>query len=183
MKIRKLTSKIHPYSKRIPSVNRHSFEVESIDEFARYYSLNDIELEDKGPYESYRYVEDLNLRRYWDVQTVSNIVRNSNGDDIIEIGTAEGHMTDMLARLAPNSTVHTLNIPPEDLLEGKGGNKTTRAFSTEEIGAVYKKNRRQNVRQIYCDSRLWKPDVNNIGVAFIDGCHDADYVYNDTKKV
>ena len=40
-----------------------------------------------------------------------------------------------------------------------------------------------NVRQIYANTATWEPDIGPIDVAFIDGCHDADFVFNDSRKV
>jgi hypothetical protein len=39
------------------------------------------------------------------------------------------------------------------------------------------------VRQILANTATWQPDIGPIDVAFIDGCHDSEFVYNDTLKV
>ena len=37
--------------------------------------------------------------------------------------------------------------------------------------------------QILANTATWEPDFGPIDVALIDGCHDAEFVYGDTRKV
>ena len=37
--------------------------------------------------------------------------------------------------------------------------------------------------QILANTASWEPDFGPIDVALIDGCHDADFVYEDTRKL
>ena len=41
----------------------------------------------------------------------------------------------------------------------------------------------QNITQILANTAHWEPNIGTLDVAFIDGCHDADFVYNDTRKI
>jgi hypothetical protein len=53
----------------------------------------------------------------------------------------------------------------------------------EKIGIEYKKRNFKNIKQIYANTAKWKPNIGIIDVAFIDGCHDKEFVYNDSRKV
>jgi hypothetical protein len=86
-----------------------------------------------------------------------------------------------MAQNAPQATVHTVNIPPEEI--DQGGTFVTRSFSREEIGRYYKERNLTNIRQIYANTATWEPDIGPIDIAFVDGCHDADFVFNDTRKI
>ena len=100
---------------------------------------------------------------------------------LLEIGTLYGHATALMARNAPEGTVYTVNIPPEEIEEG--GKRTTRAPSREEIGRYYRESGLTNIVQILANTAVWEPDIGTIDVAYIDGCHDAGFTYNDTKKI
>ena len=127
------------------------------------------------------YLEDLNDRRIRDAEVVGAACRNGKPKVILEIGTGQGHMTAVMARNAPHAAVYTVNIPPEEV--GQGGRLVTGAPSREKIGCFYRELGLQNIHQIYANTATWSPDVGPIDVAFIDGCHDAEFVYNDTRKV
>jgi predicted O-methyltransferase YrrM len=127
------------------------------------------------------YLEDLNERRLRDAEVICGACCNGAPQQILEIGTAGGETTALMARNAPTATVHTVNIPPEEI--DAGGVRVTRAFSRDEIGRVYREQGCTNVRQVLANTRTWQPDVARYDVAFIDGCHDADFVYNDTGLV
>lgn len=124
---------------------------------------------------------DANGRRLNDALVICTACANANGPTAVEIGTANGATTARMARHLLAGTVHTVNIPPEEIADG--GKHTTYAPSRDEIGLVYRQQGLTNVRQIFANTRHWKPDFTSINVAFIDGCHDTDFVINDTRKL
>ncbi len=129
----------------------------------------------------FQYLEDLNERRLLDASVIGGACRNGDPGVILEIGTSHGRTTALMAGNAPSATVYTVNIPPEEIAEG--GRNVTFAPAREEIGSYYRALGHQNVRQIFANTARWQPDFAPIDVAFIDGCHDTDFVYNDTRKV
>ncbi len=129
----------------------------------------------------FEYLEDLNDRRIRDAEVIGAACCNGDPKILLEIGTAHGRTTALMARNAPQATVYTVNIPPEEIAEG--GRNVTFAPSREEIGRYYRERGCGNVRQIFANTRDWEPGFGPIDVAFIDGCHDAEFVVNDTRKV
>ena len=53
----------------------------------------------------------------------------------------------------------------------------------ERIGSYYRSRGLTNITQILANTAKWEPNIGVIDVAFVDGCHDTEFVYNDTKKV
>lgn len=129
----------------------------------------------------YEFLEDLNDRRLRDAEALGGVCCNGDWKIILEIGTALGHSTALMAQNAPNAKIFTVNIPPEEIAEG--GNFVTFAPTKEEIGSYFRQLGLPNITQIYANTAKWEPNVGSIDVAFIDGCHDADFVYNDTVKI
>lgn len=128
----------------------------------------------------HQFLEDLNDRRLRDAEVVASACCNGDPQVLLEIGTAQGHMTAVMARNAPGAVVHTVNIPPEEI--AAGGEFVTGALDREQIGRRYRELGLTNVRQVLANTARWSPDFGPIDVAFIDGCHDADFVYSDTCK-
>jgi predicted O-methyltransferase YrrM len=126
-------------------------------------------------------VEDLNDRRLRDAEVIAGACANAARRIALEIGTGHGLTTVLMAENAPNATVHTVNIPPEEI--AAGGVHTTFAPTREEIGREWRERKLSNVVQILANTATWEPDFGPIDVAFIDGCHDADFVFGDTRKV
>ncbi len=131
----------------------------------------------------FEYVEDANERRLRDAEILGASAANQDKGTILEIGTAEGRTTALLAENAPDARIFTVNIPPEEILEGKGGTHTTFALERERIGKFYKNRGFDNITQILANTATWQPDIGSIDMAFIDGCHDTEFVYNDSRKV
>lgn len=129
----------------------------------------------------YGNVTDLNARPQRDAEVIAMACRIREARILLEIGTAEGRTTALMARNAPQALVYTVNIPPEEIQDG--GTYTTSAPSRDEIGRHYRTAGLQNVRQIYANTARWVPDFGPIDVTFIDGCHDTAFVYADTCKV
>jgi len=128
-------------------------------------------------------VEDVNERRIRDAESIGTVVCNTNPSVILEIGTSEGHGTALIAENSPNANIFTVNITPEEIIAGSGGIYTTIALEKEKIGSYYRQKNIKNIHQIFANTALWEPNIGNIDICFIDGCHDSDFVYNDTKKV
>ncbi len=126
---------------------------------------------------------DLNNRRLLDAQVIGAVVKNTNPGICLDIGTAEGHSAALMAVNAPQAMIHTINIPPEEILSGEGGVFTTIAMERDRIGSYYREQGLGNIVQILANTAKWEPKIGTIDVAFIDGCHDAEFVFNDTKKV
>lgn len=152
-------------------------ELRKLFDWGREAVLDDPRLHD------FDYPEDLNMRRLHDAEVIGTVMANARSDRALEIGTSEGRTTALMAANAPETEIHTINIPPEELARGEGGKLTTGALAVEQIGAYYREQGCQNVHQIFANTESWIPDVGPIGVAFIDGCHDAKFVYGDTVKV
>lgn len=129
----------------------------------------------------FRFWEDLNERRLRDAEVIAAACCNNNPKVLLEIGTGQGQTTVLMAENAPLGLVYTVNIPPEETAQG--GCNITFAPSRDEIGMLYKQKGLTNVCQILANTAVWEPDVDPIDVAFIDGCHDTDFVFNDTLKV
>lgn len=136
----------------------------------------------EGDYlQEFQYLEDLNDRRLRDAEVIGAACCNGDPKVLLEIGTASGRTTTLMAKNALQAIVHTVNIPPEEIADG--GTHVTFALSREDIGRYYRESGCANVQQIYANTKTWTPNIGPIDVAFIDGCHDADFVYNDTRKI
>jgi hypothetical protein len=126
---------------------------------------------------------DINMRRVRDAECIGTVVRNTNPSVCLEIGTAQGHSTALMAVNAPQARIYTVNIPPEEVSSGEGGVLTTAAFEREEIGSYYRARNLTNVEQILANTARWEPDIGTIDIGLVDGCHDTEFVYNDSRKI
>lgn len=129
------------------------------------------------------YVEDVNERRIRDAESLATVMRNVGPEVALEIGTSNGMGTVLMSVNAPASRIYTVNIPPEEIVSGEGGKLTTVALEREKIGIAYRERNLSNITQIYANTARWEPDFGTIDFAFIDGCHDSEFVYNDTRIV
>lgn len=127
------------------------------------------------------YLEDLNDRRLHDAEVIGTACCNWEPKILLEIGTSHGKTTALMAQNAPNILIYTVNIPPEEISEG--GRNFTFAPSRDEIGQYYRSKDLNNILQIFANTAYWEPKFEPIDLAFIDGCHDANFVYNDTCKI
>lgn len=132
---------------------------------------------------AYHYPEDLNDRELHDAETLMALACNIGQTAILEIGTSTGLTTLGFSRNAPNATVYTVDIPQEEAQEGKGGKLITHILAPNDVGYHYKKEKVQNVHQIFANTATWKPELPQLDLAFIDGCHDKKFVVNDTRKI
>lgn len=163
-------------------LERKVIEVENIRELRKLFDWDREALLDDPRLDDFDYPEDLNMRRLHDAEVIGTVMANVRPDRALEIGTAEGRTTALMAANSPDTEIYTINIPPGDLARGEGGELTTGALDINEIGAYYREQGCQNVHQILVNTSTWVPDVGSVGVTFIDGCHDAKFVYGDTVK-
>lgn len=129
------------------------------------------------------YVEDVNHRRIRDAECLGTVICNVNPSVCLDIGTSTGHSAALMAVNAPKAKVFTINIPPEQISSGEGGVLTTVALTREQIGSYYRERRLENIVQIVENTARWEPNIGSINVVWVDGCHDTEFVYNDTRKV
>lgn len=156
----------------------------SYNELKRLFKWTKDPILDETQVHLYLYTLDVNQRRLRDAESIMTICANiTEGGSILEIGTADGVTTASIAINAPEAQVYTINIPPEEAETGQGGKLITGAFSRDIIGSYYREKNLKNITQIYANTLNWKPDIGMIDVAFIDGCHDYEFVINDTLKI
>lgn len=136
----------------------------------------------RGEYlRTYNNLCDINDRKLRDAEVIGSACCNCEPGILLEIGTALGQTTALMAVNSPGSIVYTVNIPPEELADG--GVLTTGGVPLDDIGRYYRVAGCNNVRQIYANTLNWTPEFGPIDVALVDGCHDADFVFNDTRKI
>jgi predicted O-methyltransferase YrrM len=168
---------------RFRNLERSVVDLNNTAELKKIFGWNlDPLLDDKSIFQV-EHPEDANERRIRDAESLGVVVRNTNPAVCLDIGTSTGHSAALMAVNAPQSRVYTVNIPPEDLDAGKGGKNTTVRLSRQEIGAYYRERGLTNIEQILANTATWQPEIGPIDVAFIDGCHDVDFVFNDSRKV
>ncbi len=129
----------------------------------------------------YRFPEDANFRRTRDAESIGLCCRNTNPSVILEIGTGVGTVTWLMSENAPDAQIYTVNIPPEEI--SQGGTFTTFAPDRAAIGSLYREKGCKNVTQLLANTATWKPDLPQVDIAFIDGCHDTEFVIRDTELV
>jgi predicted O-methyltransferase YrrM len=182
-RIRRIARKMLGVDDEFFCLRRALTELDNVEELRKLFGWKlDPVLDDPSIYE-FDSIEDINLRRVRDAECIGTIMRNSNPSICLEIGTAEGHTAALMAVNAPQARVFTVNIPPEEILAGDGGVLTTIALERERIGSYYRQRNLTNVEQILANTARWEPDLGKIDVALVDGCHDTDFVYNDSRKV
>lgn len=168
---------------RFPNLAKNVIELNNTNELKKAFKWTcDPVLNDPVIYE-FSYLEDVNERRVRDAESIGTVMCNTNPQVALEIGTADGRSTALMAENSAGSQIFTVNIPPEEIVSGKGGVLTTFALEKEKIGSYYRSKDIRNISQIYANTATWEPDIGVINVAFIDGCHDSDFVYNDTRKI
>lgn len=173
----------HRKREHYPNLTKSIIELNNVEELKKIYGwLNNPTLDIPSIYE-FKYLEDINERRIRDAESIGTVMCNTQPKIALEIGTSTGHGTALMALNAPGAHVYTVNIPPNEINSGKGGKLVTHALEIEDIGAYYRERGLKNISQIYANTATWDPDIGIIDVAFIDGCHDTEFVYNDTRKV
>lgn len=167
----------------IPYLSRNVLELNNINELMKAFNFKLKPVLARDDIYEFEYLEDLNERRIRDAEVLATVVKNAAKTAVLEIGTSDGMGTCLIASNSNDSKVYTLNIPPEEIISGAGGKNTTFAIEKEKIGIEYRKRKFTNIEQIYANTATWEPQIESVQVAFIDGCHDTDFVYNDTVKV
>jgi len=166
-----------------PRLRRSVIELNNFQELKKAFGWKKDPILDRPDIYDYEYIEDANERRIRDAESLATVMINAKPKIALEIGTSTGMGTILMAANAPKAKIYTINIPPEEIAAGEGGKLTTIALEKEKIGVEYRKRNFKNIFQIYVNTAKWKPDIGDIDVAFIDGCHDMEFVYNDTRKV
>lgn len=167
----------------LPMLKKHVIELNNFHELKKVFKWKSDPILDRPDIYDFDYVEDVNERRIRDAESLATVTRNAVSDVALEIGTANGMGTLLMAVNAPKAQIFTINIEPEEALTGAGGELITVAVQREEIGIAFRKRKINNITQIYANTATWEPNIGTIDVAFIDGCHDTEFVYNDTKKI
>lgn len=165
------------------NLDRSIIPLNNYHELQKVFGWTEEPILDRPDIYDFDYVEDVNERRIRDAESLATVMRNAKPAVALEIGTANGMATVLMSVNAPESRIYTVNIPPEEILAGEGGKLTTVAIEREKIGIAYRERNLGNITQIYANTANWQPDIGTIDVAFVDGCHDTEFVYNDTLKV
>lgn len=155
----------------------------SYKELLRLFKWDKEPILDETQVHAYEHVLDVNQRRLRDAESIMTVCRNAGSQCILEIGTANGVTTFSMAQNSPVAKIYTINILPEEAESGTGGTLITGAFQKKFIGSYFREKNISNIYQIYANTRNWEPNIGQIDVAFIDGCHDRDFVINDTLLV
>jgi hypothetical protein len=165
-------------------LQRNTIELADASELKKVFGWDKDPVIDRPDVNVFEYPDlDVNQRRLRDAQSIATVARNARAGTIVEIGTAEGLGTALIALNAPSARVYTVNIPPEDIERGEGGELTTIAMQRDAIGRAYRERGLTNVTQILQNTATWKPDLGRVDLAVIDGCHDTEFVYSDTAKI
>lgn len=163
--------------------NLMCFQVDSIDILQRYFHFSRSFKLIESDLDIINEVEDLNNRKLIDAQVLSLIAANARPGKMLDIGTYHGRSATRMAINSPRSTIYTVNIHPNEI--NKGGKLVTGAPSLEEIGSFFRERGIKNIKQIYANTKNWQVpnSINNLSLVYIDGCHDKEFVYNDTKLI
>jgi hypothetical protein len=163
-------------------LDRQVIEVNDYRELKKLFRWENAPVLDRYDMYDCNHVEDLNERKLRDTESIATVMCNAKPKIAVEIGTADGMGTLLLAKNSPHSQIHTVNIPPEEIKQG--GKLVTYAPDRDEIGKAFKKTPfSNNIHQIYANTAYWEPNIGTIDFAIIDGCHDTKFVYNDTRKI
>jgi len=180
--IRKILNKI-ANNDDFPNLQHSVIELNNFQELKKVFDWKEDPILDRPDIYDFDYIEDVNERRIRDAESLATVMRNVNPKVALEIGTASGKATVLMSVNAPNSRIYTVNIPPEEIASGEGGKLTTVALEREKIGIAYRQRNLTNITQIFANTAKWEPDIGTIDVAFIDGCHDSNFVYHDTREI
>jgi predicted O-methyltransferase YrrM len=114
-------------------------------------------------------------------QAIARIVAARRPAAIFEIGTYRGRTTRLLATCSPSSIVHTLDLPPHDMLQGGCFKESDR----ELIGGrfAHAAHLRARIVQHFGDSQRFdfRPFYGQVDLVFVDACHAYEEVLNDSR--
>jgi hypothetical protein len=114
-------------------------------------------------------------------RAVARIVSALKPATVFEIGTYRGRTTCLLAACSPAATVHTLDLPPDKMLEGgcfiKSDPTLIGARFTESSGI------RSRIVQHFGDSRQFEfaPFYGQMDLVFVDASHAYEAVLHDSR--
>jgi hypothetical protein len=171
------------YFEKYQNLNASFIELNNITELKKVFGWTQNPQIDDEIFFKFETICDINERRIRDAESVGCVMCNSNPKIALEIGTSDGHTTALMALNAQHSKIYTINILPEEIILGKGGQSTGIPLERDKIGVYYKERGFGNIAQIYANTATWTPNIGTIDFVFIDGCHDTEFVYNDTYKV
>jgi|GEM_PF-852884 len=126
---------------------------------------------------------DLFERKRRDAEVMTYLAANNDGK-FVEIGTSFGHGTFRLAtNIRNNGRVYTVNLLPEQATQEE--KLVTHFLDKDEIGSFYREHGLGNIDQIYANTLTWDvpEEISDVSLVFVDGCHDKEFVYSDTKKL
>lgn len=113
---------------------------------------------------------------------VARIVTRLQPRTVFEIGTYRGRTTRLLATCSSQATIHTLDLAPENMLEGG-------CFAVSEPGLIGARFRddtgiRSRIVQHYGDSRQFDftPFERLVDLVFVDASHSYEAVLNDSRR-
>lgn len=159
------------------------FIADTIEELCRYFNLIKPPVIIEEDLDEVRFIEDINQRRRWDAEVLSVIAANVPIGKMLDIGTHEGRSAARMAVNSPGSQVYTVNIHPDDLKNP--GELVTDILEEERIGSYYREKNLANIKQIFANTKTWDipKEIDQLSLVYIDGCHDKEFVYSDTKKI
>jgi len=164
-------------------LEQNVIELNNFNELKKIFKWRNDPILDRKDIYDFEYIEDANERRIRDAESLATVMANVKPKIALEIGTSTGLATVLMSINSPSSKIYTINISPEEIESGKGGNLTTITLDKNNIGIEYKKRNLTNITQIYANTATWNPNIGMIDLAFIDGCHDSKFVFNDTVKI
>jgi hypothetical protein len=162
---------------------KHFFVADSLEELCRFYGLSGDFTIIEDDLDEVRFIDDLNSRRRRDAEVLSLIAANAGPGKMLDIGTHFGKSAARMAANSPASLVYTVNIHPDEFKQG--GKLTTECLTVEQIGSFYRQKKLTNIVQIYANTKYWNvpPEISDLSVVYVDGCHDMEFVFSDTKLV
>jgi hypothetical protein len=160
------------------------FVIDDIADLALLYKFTNKPVMVEDDLHTVNVISELNKRKILDANVLGMFAANCEPGNMLEIGTYYGAGTALMATNSPNSTIYTVNILPEQIGESAGG-YTTSFLTKEQIGSFYKEKNLQNIKQIYANTKTWQveEEVKDLSLVFIDGCHDTEFVYSDTRLI
>lgn len=165
------------------TLEKFFFVADSIDELAGFFGFANKGTLIETDLDHVRFIEDLNSRRRRDAEVLSLVAANAVPGRMLDIGTHYGRSAARMAANSQGSTVYTVNIHPDEFAQG--GTLKTGCLSVEEIGSYYRERGLKNVTQIFANTKNWSvPNyINDLSLVYVDGCHDKEFVYSDTKLI
>jgi predicted O-methyltransferase YrrM len=118
-----------------------------------------------------------------EILALALLARNTRAQCILEIGTAMGGTTRLLALNAPDAIVHTLDLPSDEAGTVLPG--TDEEFRRKTATGADLETARERIVQHFGDSATFdfRSIGSEFGLAFIDGSHSYEYVRSDTERV